>query len=867
MKDKAKGLYKEKGAAWVVAALFAFAWLGYLFQAVMMALTRHSLPTALSVAGGILATLVSIVFLLAAVASAKDENIKDAFKGFGPALGWALWLVALNCLYDFVTDKFIGKGIFTVFTKSPKSFMLFYCLICAVFCLIGGFFLVMLVSSAAGTAAGAQNLTLGTVLGAVGIALMNLLPYAGARIAALVPFSVNSVMMNFAVSGVCILIASLLFVPLVLGICRRATTATVETEAEPAITPVETSEVSETTVETVTETSDTTSDTVETTVTDAAAVPSGTTVSEPAPEPTKKSKFKKREKAAKPAKVRTSSKGSGLVVLVSGIIVFALTFGLTVFTQPKDPVKIIENDIAAAISQANLYGVSGDVLTASSYADRARAMIDAWRGAVLGEEDLLRKASDNYPAEDAIQLLYAQHFKDYSFIERSYLGSSDVSDEYLIALYDSYQNSDSAVSQARRKELTATLISRGIFNNTLIAPEKLSGRENQLANALNSLEQSMADKGLETYALLAKAPVIGSTSYDFVKYALELAEKYPDDIDLQYLAMNTGCGYQTDSGSHYKATIDAAKRYLELCKAGDRSAEELMRARLYVAGQMMLISQHDYAAELTKDYVEVNEQAASIYLSYLFDQRNYADCLEETKKALAKFPDNRLMIYQMGLCGINLREWDAYIDALLSLSSHLQKSSDAEETKKLDNSLYLLIEHGILTETSQFSTSFYTPDRLYYITEEHLARIGTDSFLKDYMDAVYYWYRGGSYSAEEKAERYAKAMACIDRVIAAKDGLPLAHYHKGVIAYQMGNDELAVTEYKNALAIDDKQPVIWYMLACTYDRMGKYQEGYEACCKVSELLPDSDHDTDVFGTGIHSERLKQSLANKIKEGK
>ncbi|MBR5756184.1 MAG: hypothetical protein IKX96_01360 [Firmicutes bacterium] len=836
MKDKLSGLYKDKGAFWVVAALFAYAWLGYLFQAVTLALTRHSLSIPLSVAEGVLATIIAILFLLMAAAASKGEKPTAAFKHIAPAAGWALWLVALDVLYDFATDKLFAKATFTA-AENPKGFLLTYFLVAAVFCILAGAVLVLMVSSAAGKRVGAKNLLAGTVLGAVGIVLMNVLPHGIARIAAYVPDKFHSVLTNFTVTSVSLLVASLLFVPLVVGICRNISAA-VEPAAE---------QVSETPEEPETESASETET------------------------PAKKKLFAKAKNPAKekPAKsAKPASPARGMVILISGIAAVAVTFALCILPSKSSPVKTIENDISTAISQAQLYGAAGDYMTASAYAETVKATINAWRGAVLGEDQLLREAASNYPLEDQIQLLYAHHFKDCSFFEKNLLASDDVSDEALLALLDYYSNATSDSSRIRRNEIVGMLIRRGVFNNIWLSPDKLKGKENDLAAMLNAQEARLEEGGLETYALLAQAPIIGAGSYDFVKYALDMAAKYPDDISLQYLAMNTGCSYQTDSGSHYKSCIEAGKRYLALYKAEGHTDEEIMNAQLYVAGQMMLISKTTEAAELAKEYKDTNEYAASMYLSYLYNQKQYADCLEEMKKAVAKWPDNRIMTYQMGVCALNAYDIDSFIDSALSLSSMLKASTDAETTAELDNSLYLLIEHSILSETSMYGTALYSPEAGRYFSEENIVRISEDSFLKDYLDAVYYWYRNNGMNTPE-VPRYSQALSAIDRVLAVRDDLPFAHYHKGILYYQRfldGDTQLAKEELKTAISMDDKQPVFWYMLACTCDRLDEYREAYDACVKVSELLPDSDHDTDVFGVGIHSNNLRRQLESKLKEG-
>ena len=776
-------MFNGKGAKWVTAALFSFAWLGYLLPAVTMTVTKHSMSAAVVSAENVLAMIIAVVFLTFAAGAFREKPAKDCIKALPRSAGWVLWLIAVMLLSDFLADKVNIFSITHFLAEKPSMVMVIYCIYCAVICLVSGFILVKLTVSLSGDRLSASGYPVCTLLCAAGTAILTFLPLPVSRLFALIPREFNSAFTNFAVLAVCAVISSFAFIPAIYGICRKRETADENAEGTPV------------------------------------------------------------------------KKSFGIIPLITGAVILACSIALPIVTKPMNPVTQVKAHISGMISQAELDGAAGNFLLAAGEADRAQALIDAYKTAVLGKEDkFLKNAAVNYPLEEEVQFLYAVHFNDFRYIENDVLGDPEYSDDLMIALLDSYQGKDSPY----KGDLVRILVRRGVFVNDLAYPDALKGYEDRFAEMLGQQEQRVA--GLQKNKILANSMILGTGSFDYVKYLLSEAEMYPDDIDLQYMALNAGTGYQTDYGTHYDATVNAAKRYLALLKNENLSDEEYMNASLSVAGRLMLINRLADAVEITKGYTDKSEYAANMYVSYLYRQNDYEKCMAEAEKALKKWPDDRQMIYQRGLCALNLKDYDSYIDTILSVSQTLRSAADQDKVSKYDNTLYLLLEHAVLNDTSLYRTSCYSPEGKYGITPEQVERIAEDSFLKDYIDALYHW----------RDSNRKQSLECIDRVLAVNNDLPFAHYHRGMLCYESidsGSDALAKAEFKTALSFDDKQPTVWYMLACTCDKLGEYQEAYDACLKVEELLPDSDHDMDAFGVGIHASNLRRKLADVLKEVK
>ena len=438
------------------------------------------------------------------------------------------------------------------------------------------------------------------------------------------------------------------------------------------------------------------------------------------------------------------------------------------------------------------------------------------------------------------------------------MSDEEVSDELMLVLLDSYSGSD-AKNKAKQSDLCSMCIASGNFVNRFIYPESLKGKETQFASMLGKQEERLAS--LDVYELLAKAPVMGSNSKEYMQYALDMAEKHPDNMLIQSVALEAGTGYRSDSKTHYDRTAKVAKNLLDLYRAEGHSAEELESMELSIASSLMLIGKTSDAMELINAHKDTNQSAAELYIANLYNSKKYTEAQAEAKAALSKW-ENDKAAYLMGLSALKNKDAAAFVDSALYLSLQIKKSSDKEVLAKLDNEMYILLESVVLSD-GNFDSPLYTLykyGRTDLFPEEDLERIAEDPFLSAYLGSVYDWTQ----------KDYDTALKEIDAVLEANDALPLAHYHKGILLYQRdgeGDLQLAKKELNLSASLDDSQMTTWYMIACTCDKLGEYPEALNACNRVLDLNPDSDHGLDVFGVGVHAQGLKSKLENYIREGK
>ena len=102
-------------------------------------------------------------------------------------------------------------------------------------------------------------------------------------------------------------------------------------------------------------------------------------------------------------------------------------------------------------------------------------------------------------------------------------------------------------------------------------------------------------------------------------------------------------------------------------------------------------------------------------------------------------------------------------------------------------------------------------------------------------------------------------MEQINKVLDLCPGLPQALYLKGVICAQEKEFEKAAEAYRQSLAVRRDSATTWYALANAYDAMEMYEEAYEACINAEALQPETDHDSDWYGVGLHNQNLKRNL--------
>ena len=140
------------------------------------------------------------------------------------------------------------------------------------------------------------------------------------------------------------------------------------------------------------------------------------------------------------------------------------------------------------------------------------------------------------------------------------------------------------------------------------------------------------------------------------------------------------------------------------------------------------------------------------------------------------------------------------------------------------------------------------------MTEEQKNIIAENTLFYNYIQAVYYCFNGNSL---DEALEYANA------VLDSQENLSQALYLQGTIYYNMKNFEEAIISYKASLQVEQNSPNVWYALANAYDALEQYEEAYEACLQVNKLLPNTDHEFDFYGVGIHNNWLMDSLEKKL----
>lgn len=88
--------------------------------------------------------------------------------------------------------------------------------------------------------------------------------------------------------------------------------------------------------------------------------------------------------------------------------------------------------------------------------------------------------------------------------------------------------------------------------------------------------------------------------------------------------------------------------------------------------------------------------------------------------------------------------------------------------------------------------------------------------------------------------RPARAVAFLERAIAARPRMPAAHADLGIALERMGRREAAIESFKRALALDPTLPRAHAHLTTALVRAGRYADAESACSTALGVLPESD---------------------------
>lgn len=555
----------------------------------------------------------------------------------------------------------------------------------------------------------------------------------------------------------------------------------------------------------------------------------------------------------KKAPIFTKSQLPALFALV--IIVASLIYN-NINEYPVSPVEDVRKDIQYYMTQSNIMRIAGDFGAAVQYQQLAEGKILAWKGSVLDEPGALNQAATVSPSDEQVKLLAAlKNDPSVGTLEQGLLNANRSKAWYLSLLgrYDKITDLND-IQKERRSEILRMCVLQGFYTMTDTMPDDFpTNKKDAFAKMLNGFTDQLA-KGKYT-TLMARLGEEGTLNRQLVFDTLDMAEKYPDQIDIQYLAMTLGTTYREDNASHYKRTAEAALRYdkLYMLKDGKTASEDkIINEKLTVAKTLVACKELKSCIDFISGVTYKSSKLDTVKAGCLFSLKSYDECLKVVSNILNKGKQDPQNLYLAAMSSLQLRDIKGSIQYALTLSKMVQEEKDPLQEEQL---LYPFL----LRFTTTDSSARYTTEAYNSLKEDEVSLLQSDPFLYNYTTALHLWAQGNS-------DNLNASLDCLEKVLAIRGNLSRALYVKGAVNFELQKDESAVTNYKASLDLDDGQPTVWYALANVYDRMAKYEEAYAACQKVLEYLPSTDHANDAYGVSVHASYLLNKLKQYVKEG-
>lgn len=406
--------------------------------------------------------------------------------------------------------------------------------------------------------------------------------------------------------------------------------------------------------------------------------------------------------------------------------------------------------------------------------------------------------------------------------------------------------------ESLREEMLLACIADGQYSEGgVLFARDLEEHKLAVQKRLQDYEEEIALGGL--FGLMERYGAEGGYTEDMAYQALDVAEKHPYSLLLQYMACQIAGSYQTDDAGHYGRTIEAARRFDRLYDDGSRTDEELARAKRFLGNVAAHCYDYETALLYLREVWELSgDTAAALSCARLYERRGeYGQCLEMAGDVLGEEPENTQALYLTAISSLKTRDPDGALDAagrLGDLVADQSRPLDAAE----DNNLYICAQYMAMEDSARWTD--YTWQIYSSLTEDQAALARSHELLWHYMTGIHQCFMREDYEAAEEAVR---------KALALREDLPMGWYLMGTVALNRGEFETAQSYFEKALECGGRSPAIYFSLANAFDAMEDYENAWLYSKKVEEMLPYQDHGNDVYGISIHNKNLLGALSSRI----
>ncbi len=533
---------------------------------------------------------------------------------------------------------------------------------------------------------------------------------------------------------------------------------------------------------------------------------------------------------------------------LAGVIGLVVSLGAGIYLENSvAPWKAIAIDIDESVANGSIALLNGDIELAHSSYEQAYNKYLGWEGAL---EDKFNGLSGN---EDDINVKvlfwqkykYINKYEDYLLYEDF---EPEVAKQYL-EICQQNENYYSKHSEAIKADIKKYLIGTDNFRRESVMIKDFEDSKDK------ALEKLSIYRNLEYYVkateILSKVGQEGEITGNTIKKMLDIASNNRNEIGIQYLTFAISCSQRKEGSSYYKEVADVGERLLELYVEQYGNDNGAQKIRKIVASYCMDVHLYDIALELFKEHNAKDPSTDNLLMiaGCHIGNSDYENVIKTSTEVLSKEPNNYTARYLLAMSYLKTGEKEASLEEGKKLMNALT-DSNVDDKEYYNKMVYSLIGYYVLDETSfKFSVEYRNSNN-----EDILAKVSECELLLNYMDAMHYCFR---------SKDLPRALEAAEKVEAAIGKNSCIEYLKGCILFAQKEYASAVECFKISVEKDPESYTSWYALANAYDGMEMYEEALFAAQTAKKINPDTDHDFDWYGVGIHVNNFISSMERKL----
>ena len=551
------------------------------------------------------------------------------------------------------------------------------------------------------------------------------------------------------------------------------------------------------------------------------------------------------------------------------IVFAAIVALLAVLSSAGDYVANIEKESDKAIRNVLVYMHYGteqmqlnNLSTANYYFNKARNHYCLYKGYLDNDISSDYYRYDEFDTEAASIYAFGENDLEFAVNHMGRKYQEDLNANMLVLAIYTKQN--------QAKEGNYDVEGANLYSAYFCAANKVFFSKFPDITALNEKEKA---KFAEDLNILADVePLAESTQYfcdaittgrmDDSRKMLDLAEKYPDNKELQYIC----CYYVTealeDGDKEFRDRCgNAVDRMVELYKNDPNSDEQTMLLiNLKAYSYSVSLGDYQKAMQILNN-IQTDDASLQLQIDssklMLYDKLEDFDALYKYSTEMAgKGSTIPAVYFYASLGSLKNQKYDETVSYYVDLFKLYENNHyRGDELKSWESYAFVLSEYIAIRDSSSwtdFQYNFFED-----FTDSQKQKLSESSFAENYLNTMFY-----TFESDEKN----KAIEYADKIIQSDDHFAMVHYLKGCVYYKQQNFPQAISEFTKAEAFNDKVPAIEYGLANAYDGNGQIQEAYNAASRCYDLISHTDHSKDWYGIGIHNTNLMNDLKRMLERG-